>query len=163
MKIFIDVENELKSKIKIDRDLKEIRIWNTIKKEIKQRKADYLEFIYPQINFSDIYIKTIKSESNFVIFKILISKDYLYDLEDALSSFCEFSIKSIDKNKVEVELKVFKKDSFEVFDNLASKVSNLQDVEFDKNNLPEDSNLEVLVKMGFDLFMLDKRIQTKVV
>ena len=28
----------------------------------------------------------------------MISKDYLYDLEDALSSFCEFSIKSIDKN-----------------------------------------------------------------
>ena len=163
MKIFIDVENELKSKIKIDRDLKRNKDLEHIKKEIKQRKADYLEFIYPQINFSDIYIKTIKSESNYVIFKILISKDYLYDLEDALSSFCEFSIKSIDKNKVEIEIKIFKEDSFEAFDNLASKVNNLQDVEFDKRNLPEDSNLEVLLKMGFVLFMLDKRIQTKVV
>jgi len=84
LKIFIDTDEALKKKWKIERDVIE-RGYNMEKvlKQIEDRKIDYEKYILPQKEKSDIVINFYEEENNLKL-KILINKKY--EITDALTN-----------------------------------------------------------------------------
>ena len=84
LKIFIDTDESLKRKWKIERDVIE-RGYNMEKvlKQIEDRKIDYEKYILPQKEKSDIVISFYEEEGNLRL-KILINKKY--EITEALNN-----------------------------------------------------------------------------
>ena len=99
IKVFMDVDDDLKTKWKIERDVsKRGYTKNDIIKQIESRKDDYYKFIYPQRNVSDIVVNFFTGDNDCVNLKIFISKKYR--IEDILNNLenkeIEFKKKSND-------------------------------------------------------------------
>jgi uridine kinase len=76
-KIFMDVDDRLKLKWKIDRDVK-LRGYdeNAVIKQINKRKSDFKKFIYPQRNKSDMIINFYTTNGKTPSLKLFIKNDY---------------------------------------------------------------------------------------
>jgi uridine kinase len=101
IKVFMDVDDILKIKWKIDRDInKRGYTYEQIINQIESRKEDYYKFIYPQRDISDIVINfftddEISNNPN-IYLRILVNKKYaLIDILSVLSNNdIEYSISS---------------------------------------------------------------------
>lgn len=81
IKIFMDVEDDLRIKWKIERDMiKRGYSKDNIIKQIESRKEDYYKFIYPQRSISDIVINFFRNTNNESIgLKIFINNKHFID------------------------------------------------------------------------------------
>lgn len=103
LKIFIDTDEQLKIKWKINRDTKE-RGYSIQKcvEQIENRKEDYEKFIKPQINKSDLIINFFEID-NILKLKLLISNKY--NIHKIINKLDYFNIKyksSITENNYEM-------------------------------------------------------------
>ena len=72
-------------------------------------------------------------------------------------------IKNIKINEnVSFEISVLKKESKSFFESLTNGIKNLEDFEFNPLNQSLQSNGEVLIKLGLILFILNKKLETKI-
>jgi len=85
----------LKSKTKLQRDIKRGKSEKEILKQINQRKKDFLKFILPQTKFSDISITTLSRDSDEALFSIDVKSQYFYELESLLNEIAHISEKEI--------------------------------------------------------------------
>jgi uridine kinase len=77
LKIFIDTDDILKKKWKIDRDVNERGYTiNNVLKKIESRKDDFEKYILPQKNESDIIITFFLSDKNEISLKMSINKKF---------------------------------------------------------------------------------------
>ena len=89
LKIFIDTDKELKNKWKIQRDVVERGYdVNKVLKQIEDRESDYLSYVYPQREKSDLVINFFNDSDDKLRLKLLISKKHditniLTDLKNA--------------------------------------------------------------------------------
>ena len=94
LRIFIDTDEKLKTKWKINRDVKERgHSLENVLEQINKRKKDYLSFILPQRENSDIIINLYENEEsddNPMSLKILIKKNF--DLLSILEGFDDMEI-----------------------------------------------------------------------
>lgn len=163
LKVFIDTESSLKEQLKINRDLKRNKELLEIKKEISNRKKDYIKFINPQIENSDLYIKTISSDDNSVVFELMFSEDYFYEFEEMMQKICKLKIlKKVNNNRISLKVIIDKKDSIDIFNLLSSGLLNLRNEQFDLEQIIYISNREVLLKLAIVLFTLNQRIESKI-
>ncbi len=163
LKVFLDVDSKLKDKIKISRDLERQKTEKDIKKEIKKRKDDFKDFILPQSKYSDVAIKTIKSNEKEVSFQVALSEDYIYELEDLISKHENIKINDIEINhKANFVLNVDKKKTNELFISLSKDVINLKDNEFNIAEVGSVSGGEVLIKAGLILYILNRKLEAQI-
>lgn len=160
LKIFLDISEDLKENLKISRDTKRKKDLKTIKKEINDRKSDFKEYIFPQIKSADLAIKTISSEQNSTTFKLIFPEDLVYEFENLIKSFGEIITKEIKiSNKIELVIRISKPNSSRIFMLLSEGVLNLKNTNFSKYLYDKNINPEVLVRSGFILYMLSKKIE----
>lgn len=160
LKIFLDISEDLKENLKISRDTKRKKDLKTIKKEINDRKSDFKEYIFPQIKSADLAIKTISSDENSTTFKLIFPEDLVYEFENLIKSFGEIITKEIKiSNKIELVIRISKPNSSRIFMLLSEGVLNLKNTNFNKYLYDKNINPEVLVRSGFILYMLNKKIE----
>ena len=87
IKIFMDVDTDLKTKWKMDRDMnKRGYTKEDIIKQIESRKEDYYKFIYPQRNISDVVVNFFTGTNDDINLKILVNRKYkIVNILDVLS------------------------------------------------------------------------------
>ena len=163
MKVFLDIEPGLKKTLKISRDIERQKSEEFIENEIEKRKKDINQYILPQEEYSDLSIKTIAADDNEVNYKIVLSEDYFSDIDDIGQNQMGVKIKNIKINEnVSFEISVLKKESKSFFESLTKGIKNLEDFEFNPLNQSLQSNGEVLIKLGLILFILNKKLETKI-
>ena len=160
LKIFLDISEDLKENLKISRDTKRKKDLKTIKKEINDRKSDFKEYIFPQIKSADLAIKTTSSDENSTTFKLIFPEDLVYEFENLIKSFGEIITKEIKiSNQIELVIRISKPNSLRIFMLLSEGVLNLKNTNFNKYLYDKNINPEVLVRSGFILYMLNKKIE----
>ncbi len=108
LKIFLEVEDELRVKWKIKRDFSERGYsFSEIMKKIKEREDDYKKYILPQRDFADIIIKFYDGEE--ITFEILLNDKVDEKIKDKFSFLGEKIIfdEEIYSNIVENLLRAF--------------------------------------------------------
>ena len=163
IKVFLDVESDLKKELKISRDIKRQKSEESIKKEIENRRRDFDQFILPQEKYSDLSIKTIAADSNKVNYKIILSKDFFSEIDEIVKKQMGVDINNIKiTNKASFEINILKKETKSFFDSLTKGINNLKDFEFNSQNQAIHLDGEVLIKLGLILFVLNKKLETRI-
>jgi uridine kinase len=97
LKIFLDTDNSLKTQWKINRDVNERGYsYEKVITQIKNRKSDYLKYIKPQKNNSDIVIK-FYSKNKLIGLEISINKKF--NILNIINKFNQKNIPVIIKQK----------------------------------------------------------------
>ena len=163
LSVFLDLEEEIKKDAKLSRDLNRKKKKKQILEEIKKRKKDFEEYILPQSSFSDIYIKTILRDEVNVKFKLFIKNDYFFDFKSIVVSVEDVVISNEKQEPglVQFDLNIKNKDSKTFFNLLTENLSNLKNNKFKVIELDDIGNSELLCKLALILFMLNKKIESK--
>ena len=163
LNVFLDLEEKIKKDAKLSRDLNRKKKKEQILEEIKKRKKDFEEYILPQHSFSDIYIKTILRDEVNVKFKLFIKNDYFFDFKSMVVSVEDVVISNEKQEPglVQFDLNIKNKDSKTFFNLLTENLSNLKNNKFKVIELDDIGNSELLCKLALILFMLNKKIESK--
>ena len=162
LNIFLDLEENLKQDTKINRDIERNKSEEQILDEINKRKQDFSDYVLPQSNSSDLYIKTKLREREFIELNISFKNDYFYEFK---SFFVNMeSIKIMNENYkeglYEFDLKIFESDSIDFFYIMTQNINNLHSLSFDVDSLKQE-DFELVCKLGLILFMLNKKLKIK--
>ena len=76
LKIFLDLEENIKKEAKLARDLDRGRTKKDILYQINQRKEDFIKYVLPQNKYADISMTTISRGLENVSFDIYIKTQY---------------------------------------------------------------------------------------
>ena len=110
-----------------------------------------------------MYIKTISSDDNSVVFELMFSEDYFYEFEEMMQKICKLKIlEKVNNNRISLKVIIDKKDSIDIFNLLSSGLLNLRNEQFDLEQIIYISNREVLLKLAIVLFTLNQRIESKI-
>ena len=163
LNVFLDLEEQIKKDTKLSRDLKRKKKKEKILEEIKKRKKDFEEHILPQYSFSDIYIKTILRDEVNVKFKLFFKNDYFFDFKSVVEGVegIMISNEKQEPGLVQFDLNISNKDYVEFFNLLTENLSNLKNNKFKVTEIGDVGNSELLCKLALILFMLNKKIETK--
>tara|TARA_B100001029_G_scaffold177996_1_gene183732 strand:- start:43 stop:1995 length:1953 start_codon:yes stop_codon:yes gene_type:complete len=163
LNVFLDLEEQIKKDTKLSRDLKRKKKKEKILEEIKKRKKDFEEHILPQYAFSDIYIKTILRDEVNVKFKLFFKNDYFFDFKSVVEGVegIMISNEKQEPGLVQFDLNISNKDYVEFFNLLTENLSNLKNNKFKVTEIGDVGNSELLCKLALILFMLNKKIETK--
>ena len=163
LNVFLDLEEKIKKDAKLSRDLNRKKKKEQILEQIKKRKKDFEEYILPQHSFSDIYIKTILRDEVNVKFKLFIKNDYFFDFKSMVVSVEDVVISNEKQEPglVQFDLNIKNKDSKTFFNLLTENLSNLKNNKFKVIELDDIGNSELLCKLALILFMLNKKIESK--
>jgi len=162
LKIFLDVEENLKSKTKLQRDFKRGKSEKEILKQVNQRKKDFLEFILPQTKYSDISITTLSRDSDEALFSIDVKSQYFYELKNLLNEIAHISEKENLENdgRIKFILSLNKIQIENVFESLSREIQNLKSRKFHMGPLDE-FNQELMLKLSLILFLLNKKFENR--
>ena len=99
LKIFVDTSNNLKLKWKIERDVNERGYTlEKVLKQIKDRQNDYLKYIYPQKDLSDLVVNFYLNNEDKISLKLHIKTSY--DISNLITEFNSSNINfTINKNE----------------------------------------------------------------
>ncbi len=163
LNVFLDLEEQIKKDTKLSRDLKRKKKKEKILEEIKKRKKDFEEHILPQYSFSDIYIKTILRDEVNVKFKLFFKNDYFFDFKSVVEGVegIMISNEKQEPGLVQFDLNISNKDYVEFFNLLTENLSNLKNNKFKVTEIGDVGNSELLCKLALILFMLNKKIESK--
>ena len=163
LNVFLDLEEQIKKDTKLSRDLKRKKKKEKILEEIKKRKKDFEEHILPQRSFSDIYIKTILRDEVNVKFKLFFKNDYFFEFKSMLESVEGVRIlnEKQEPGLVQFDLDISNKNYVEFFNLLTENLNNLKNNKFKLTEIGHVDNSELLCKLALILFMLNKKIESK--
>jgi hypothetical protein len=164
LNIFLDLEESIKEQSKISRDLERGKTEDIIKKEIENRKSDYKKYIETQAEFADVYIKTLKRNEDYNLFEIWLRHEDYNQLESLLNASGEFVI--IDNiredNLIKFGIKIDHRQVEKFFFMLSEKIENLRSAKFKLDEFSKVDNFELLAKLAFIMFVLEKRLSEKI-
>ncbi len=163
LNVFFDLEEGIKDETKMSRDLERKKTKREINKEIKKRKQDFVEYILPQQESSDITLKTTIRDEGMVCFDILMESQYFFEFELLIDEIEDVRISkpSLDTKFIKFELEIKNKKSKEFFSLFTREIENLKSKKFTINELDVDQNSEIIIKLGIILFMLNKKFENK--
>ena len=163
LNVFLDLEEQIKKDTKLSRDLKRKKKKEKILEEIKKRKKDFEEHILPQRSFSDIYIKTILRDEVNVKFKLFFKNDYFFEFKSMVESVEGVRIlnEKQEPGLVQFDLDISNKNYVEFFNLLTENLNNLKNNKFKLTEIGHEDNSELLCKLALILFMLNKKIESK--
>ena len=163
LNVFLDLEEKIKKDTKLSRDKERDKKENDILNEIEKRKKDFQEYVFPQSALSDVYIKTISRGKEEIQFNIFFNNDYFFEFKTSLENLSNVVISNIvnEPGVVRFDLTVENKDTDVFFKLLTRNISNLQNYNFKFTELDNDVTPELLSKLALILFMLNKKIETK--
>ena len=164
LSIFPDLETKIKEESKLIRDKERGKTQEAIMYEIDKRKKDFHEFVFPQSKNSDIYIKTINRNSSSTTFSIFLKNDYFIELKKLISEILNTPISNIthESGLVKFDFCVLNNESVELFEALTKNIKNLENSNFYNSEIFLNQNSELLCKLSIALFVLDKKIETKI-
>ncbi|MDA7547850.1 hypothetical protein N8812_01990 [Acidimicrobiia bacterium] len=163
LKIFLDLEEEIKKETKLARDLDRGRTKTDIVKQINQRKEDFIEFVLPQHRYSDVSITTSSRGSENLTFNILLKTEYFFELYHLLELIPGAIITELnsDFKFTHFQLEVGKLKYNEIFSLLTNDISNLKSNDFNLENYDDDNLTELTVKLSISLFLLNKKLENR--
>ena len=163
LNIFLDLEENLKQDTKINRDIQRNKPEEEILDEINKRKQDFSDYVLPQSNSCDLYIKTKLREREYIELNIFFKNDYFYEFKSFFANMESIKIMNENYNEglYEFDLKVFESDSIDFFYIMTQNINNLHSLSFDVNSLKQE-DFELVYKLGIILFMLNKKIENKI-
>ena len=163
LNVFLDLEEKIKKDSKLSRDKERDKKENDILNEIEKRKKDFQEYVFPQSALSDVYIKTISRGKEEIQFNIFFNNDYFFEFKTSLENLSNVVISNIvnEPGVVRFDLTVENKDTDVFFKLLTRNISNLQNYNFKITELDNEVTPELLSKLAVILFMLNKKIETK--
>ncbi len=163
LNVFLDLEEKIKKDSKLSRDKERDKKENDILNEIEKRKKDFQEHVFPQSTLSDVYIKTISRGKEEIQFNIFFNNDYFFEFKTSLESLSNVVLSNIvnEPGVVKFDLTLQNKDVDVFFERLTRNISNLQNYNFKIRELDNEVTSELLSKLAVILFMLNKKIETK--
>jgi len=160
LKLFLDLDDELKKETKISRDLERNKELNKILDEINLRKKDFIEYILPQREFADIGIVTITRSQDNVFLNIQMKKSYFYEFESLVKNVLKININKDNSNTnfINFNINTTKKTSKSMYSLVTKDIQNLivQEFNIDKQNI------EIITKLTLILFVLQKKLQIRI-
>ena len=163
LKIFLDVEEEIKKESKLARDLERGRTETDILNQINQRKDDYIKFVLPQYEYADVSITTTSRGSENVSFDVYLKTEYFFELQYLLDIIPRTTIKEIsnDNKFTHFQLEINKLQYKEIFSLLTNDLNNLKSNDFDLENYRGNNLIELTVKLSISLFLLNKKLENR--
>jgi uridine kinase len=163
LKIFLDLEEDIKKESKLARDLERGRTETDILNQINQRKHDFIEFVLPQHKYADVSITTISRGLEDVSFDIHLKTEYFFELQYLLELIPRTTIKEISNDNIftHFQLQIGKLEYKEIFSLLTNDLNNLKSNDFDLENYSGDNLTELTVKLSVSLFLLNKKLESR--
>jgi len=153
LKVYIDLEKNIKDKFKISRDLERNKSLEEIQNQIKSREKDYDTFVEPQKKHADLTINTLSLDENTIKIQVMFSTEYL---EEILEIFENSKVKLIDQKydgeNAELSFESTKYNQ-ELINELVKSVSNIRDDKF------EFGNDEINLKSSLIIYFLSKKLE----
>ena len=153
LKVYIDLEKNIKDKFKINRDLERNKSMEEIQNQIKSREKDYDTFVEPQKKHADLTINTLSLDENTIKIQVMFSTEYL---EELLEIFENSKVKLIDQKydgeNAELSFESTKYNE-ELINELVKSVSNIRDDKF------EFGNDEINLKSSLIIYFLSKKLE----
>ena len=92
-----------------------------------------------------------------------MSKDFFSEIDEIVKKQMGVDINNIKiTNKASFEINILKKETKSFFDSLTKGINNLKDFEFNSQNQAIHLDGEVLIKLGLILFVLNKKLETRI-
>ena len=153
IKIFVDLDKELKNNFKLERDLKRNKTEAEIHEQIKSRENDFQKFIVYQKENSDVSLNTLKIEENIIKIELIFQTEYLENL-----------LEIFEKNSVEIiSLEYTGKKAKLVFQSAKSNNHLMNDLIKNLNNIQDDlfhfENDELNLKTSIVIYFLSKKLE----
>lgn len=163
LKIFLDLEENIKKEAKLARDLDRGRTKKDILYQINQRKEDFIKYVLPQNKYADISMTTISRGLENVSFDIYIKTQYFFELQHLLNLITGANITEISNESTftHFQLMVDKDQHKEIFSLLTNDINNLKNHDFDLENYGGDNLIELTVKLSMALFLLNKKLENR--
>jgi uridine kinase len=138
LKIFVDTSDNLKLKWKIQRDVNERGYTlEKVLKQIKDRQDDYLKYIYPQRELSDLIVNFYLNDEDKISLKLYIKLNY-----NILNIISEF-------NSNNVNFIISKNENFNIIDfKEFTPINNLSDKNYPKLNNFYDYIMRVIINLN---------------
>ena len=153
LKVYIDLEKNIKDKFKINRDLERNKSMEEIQNQIKSREKDYDTFVEPQKKHADLTINTLSLDENTIKIQVMFSTEYL---EEILEIFENSKVILIDQKydgeNAELSFESTKYNE-ELINELVKSVSNIRDDKF------EFGNDEINLKSSLIIYFLSKKLE----
>ena len=153
LKVYIDLEKNIKDKFKINRDLERNKSMEEIENQIKSREKDYDTFVKPQKKHADLTINTLSLDEETIKIEVMFSTEYL---EEILEIFENSKVKLIDQKydgeNAELSFESTKYNQ-ELINELVKSVSNIRDDKF------EFGNDEINLKSSLIIYFLSKKLE----
>ena len=153
LKVYIDLEKNIKDKFKISRDIERNKSLEEIQNQIKSREKDYDTFVEPQKKHADLTINTLSLDENTIKIQVMFSTEYL---EEILEIFESSKVKLIDQKydgeNAELSFESTKYNQ-ELINELVKSVSNIRDDKF------EFGNDEINLKSSLIIYFLSKKLE----
>lgn len=164
LKVFLEMEEELKYKSKLERDQQRGKSKDKIMKEFEQRKNDYIKYIKPQEESADLCIKILETEGDEVKFSIKFQNDYFYDFQSLVDILENVHIENekLHQGKVLFNLIIEEKEVDLFFNTVTKNITNLMSNNFKLQKLGASNYSELSCKLAVFLFLLDKKLQVKI-
>ena len=138
LKIFVDTSDELKLKWKIERDVNERGY--TLEKVLKQiegRQNDYLKYIYPQRDLSDLIVNFYLNNEDKISLKLHIKTSY--DISNLITEF----------NSSNINFTINKNENFNIIDfKEFTPINNWSDKNYPKLNNFYDYIMKVIISLN---------------
>jgi uridine kinase len=138
LKIFVDTSDNLKLKWKIQRDVNERGYTlEKVLKQIKDRQDDYLKYIYPQKDLSDLIVNFYLNNEDEISLKLHIKINY--DISNITKEF----------NSNNINFTINKTENFNIFDfKNFTPINNLSDKNYPKLNNFYDYIMRVIINLN---------------
>lgn len=153
LKVYIDLEKNIKDKFKINRDLERNKSMEEIQNQIKSREKDYDTFVEPQKKHADLTINTLSLDENTIKIQVMFSTEYL---EEILEIFENSKVILIDQKydgeNAELSFESTKYNQ-ELINELVKSVSNIRDDKF------QFGNDEINLKSSLIIYFLSKKLE----
>ena len=153
LKVYIDLEKNIKDKFKINRDLERNKSMEEIQNQIKSREKDYDTFVEPQRKHADLTINTLSLDENTIKIQVMFSTEYL---EEILEIFENSKVILIDQKydgeNAELSFESTKYNQ-ELINELVKSVSNIRDDKF------QFGNDEINLKSSLIIYFLSKKLE----
>ena len=153
LKIYVDLDKELKNNFKLERDLQRNKSENEIHDQIKARENDFKKFIIHQKENSDLSINTLKIDENNIKVELIFQTEYLENL-----------LEIFEKNNVEIiSLDYTGQKSKVLFKSANNNPNLMNDLIKNLNNIRDDlfyfQNDELNLKSSLIIFFLSKKLE----
>lgn len=153
LKIYVDLEKDLKNNYKLERDLQRNKSEGEIYDQIKARENDFQRFIIHQKENSDLSINTLKIDEDSIKVELIFQTEYLENL-----------LEIFEKNNVEIiSLDYTGKKSKVVFKSANNNPNLMNDLIKNLNNIRDDlfyfQNDELNLKSSLIIFFLSKKLE----